>query len=83
MKEVKLEWDEPGTKFPEALAYIWNSGLSGERHLDLKSVLTKIARFELLPSEPPENKFRGDAHKREDRERKAWQQTLLHTLRLL
>ena len=81
--QVTLEWDEPETKFPEELAYIWKGVLSGERHLDLKSVLTKIPRFEGLPSKPPENNFRGDAHKREDRERKAWQQTLLHTLRLL
>ena len=46
-------------------------------------MLTKIPRFEVLPSKPPENNFRADSHKREDRERKAWQQTLLHTLRLL
>ena len=78
---MTLEWSEPETKFPEELAYIWKGVLSCERHLDLKSVPTKIRRFEGLPSKPPENNFRGDAHKRKDLERMAWQQPLLHTLR--
>ena len=47
--QVTLEWDEPETKFPEQLAYIWKGVLSGERHLDLKSVPKKIPRFEGLP----------------------------------
>jgi len=81
--QVTIDWDEPETKFPDELAYIWKGVLAGERHLDLKSVLAKVPRFEGLPSRPPENNFRGDAHKRDDRERKAWQQTLLHALRLL
>ena len=45
-KEVTLECDEPGTKFPEELAYIWKVVLYGERHLDLKCVLKKFPRFE-------------------------------------
>ena len=80
---VVLDWDEAETKCPEELAFIWKGVLAGERKLDLKTILAKIPRFEGLPSRPPENNFRGDAQKRDDRERKAWQQTLLHILRLL
>ena len=34
--QVTLEWDEPETKVPEELAYIWKGVLSGESHLDLR-----------------------------------------------
>ena len=70
---VVLDWDEQLAKCPDELAYIWKGVLAGDRRLDLKAILSKVPRFEGLPFKPPENNFRGDALKKEDRERKAWQ----------
>ena len=78
-----LDWDEPGVPCPVELAYIWNGVQSGARRLDLKQVLDSIPRFTGLPSKPPENNFRGESNRRDDKERKAWQQSLLHALQLL
>ena len=68
---VALDWDDPGIPCPVELAYIWNGVQSGERRLDLKQVMGSILRFTGLPSKPPENNFRGDSHRREDKEHKA------------
>ena len=80
---VVLDWDESETKCPEELAYIWKGVLAGERRLDLKTILAKIPRFDGLPSRPPDNNFRGDVQRKDDRECKAWPHTLLHILRML
>ena len=79
---VALDWDEPGIPCLAELAYIWNGFQSGERQLDLKQVLGSTPRFTGLPSKPHEDNFRGDSHRRDDKERKAWQQSLLHALQL-
>ena len=82
-EEPVLSWDEPQADLPGPLQFLWTKTVSGERKLDLKSVLTTVPRFGQLPAAPPNNNHRGDGLLKKDKQEKAYQQTLLHSLRLL
>ena len=68
---------------PAELAFLWNGAASGERKLNLASILEGVPRFHQLPSKAADNNHRGDGKGNNDRLLKSYQQTLLHILRLL
>ena len=81
--EVQISWDEPQQDLPLELAYLWANTVNGERRLDLKSVLNQVPRFKQLPRQAPLNNHRFDGNAKHDKKEKAWQQTVLHSVRLL
>ena len=80
---VQLSWDEPQLLLPPELVFIWSGVQSGERKLDLKQVLGQYPRFAQFPAAAPTNNHRADGLSKTDKKEKAWQQTLLHALRML
>ena len=53
------------------------------KKIDLKALLDKVPCFDGLPRKPPVNNHRADQGRPLDKQVRAWQQTLLHMLRLL
>ena len=82
-EEVQLSWDQPKVALPVELSYIWAGTVSGERKLDLKTILGSIPRFVELPAQAPANNHRLDGHQRRDKQDREWQQKLLHAVRIL
>ena len=80
---VQLSWDEPQLLLPPELVFIWSGVQSGERKLDLKQVLGQYPRFAQFPAAAPTKNHRADGLSKTDKKEKAWQQTLLHALRML
>ena len=81
-EEIQLPWDEPQAELPVELAFLWTNKLAGERRLDMKTVLGSVPRFKGLPRQAPQNNHRYDSNSKQDKKERAWQQTLLHGLRL-
>ena len=77
-----LEWDEQTEELPKELKFIYDQVLAGKRKLELRSVLECLPKFSELPTRAPENNFRQDGQRSQDRTIKTWQQSLLHILRM-
>ena len=77
-----LEWDEQTEELPKELKFIYDQVLAGKRKLELRSVLECLPKFSELPARAPENNFRKDGQRSQDRTVKTWQQSLLHILRM-
>ena len=66
---------------PELLQ-LFTRAKSGDRRLDLKSLLEEVPIFRELPARAPENNVTAVARSPLDKVHRAWQQSLLHGLRL-
>ena len=82
-QQVTLDWDEPEEEMPVELTYIWVKTGKGEQKLDLKNILKEIPRFDGLPGSAPVNNHRLDGMNKRDKLERSWQQSLLHSLRML
>ena len=82
--EIQLPWDEDTTPLPPDLGELWRRAKQDPaKKIDLKALLDKVPCFEGLPRKPPVNNHRADQGRPLDKQMRAWQQTLLHILRLL
>ena len=82
-EELMMTWDEPRADLPPELSFLWEQTAAGQRKLDLKVVLSQVPRYRDLPQQAPINNHRADGLARRDKEARAQQQQLLHSLRLL
>ena len=82
-EEVQLSWDQPKVPLPVELSYIWSGTTSGERKLDMKTILAAVPKFLELPVAAPLNNHRLDGTGRQDKKEREYQQKLLHAVRLL
>lgn len=82
-EEVQLSWDTPKVPLPVELAFIWSGTTSGDRRLDMKTLLGVVPRFAELPASAPANNHRWDSNHKQDKKEKEWQQKILHAVRLL
>ena len=78
-----IECDAEEVNLPQELEYLLAGALSSQRHLYLKVVLDSVPRFAELPQRAPEKNYRKAGSGRSDRQLKAWQQQVLHSLRFL
>ena len=82
-EELMMTWDEPKADLPQELAFLWQETSAGNRKLDLKLILNQVPRYRDLPGAAPINNHRADGLAKRDKEARAQQQQLLHSLRLL
>ena len=80
---VSLAWDEPVKPLPQDFQLIWQGVRCGERRLDIKNLLLSIPRYAGLPEQGPLNNHRKDGRSKVDSNCRAWQQVVLHSVRLL
>ena len=78
-----LSWDEPLEPLPPDFQLIWQGVRAGTRRLDLRSLLQNVPRYTGLPEQAPLNNHRKDAKSKVDTHSRSWQQSVLHSLRLV
>ena len=81
--EFRLPWDGKRPSLPPVLGEIWQRAKEPAQKVDLPWLLEKVPYFEDLPEKPPVRSHRPGRGNPLDNQVVAWQQTLLHVLRLL
>jgi hypothetical protein len=61
MTDQGLPWDEEVHELPSALKVVWARCVSGDKRIDLKTLLDEIPVWDTLPRKPPSNNYRGHA----------------------
>ncbi len=81
-EDVVIDWDEPLESLPAELAFLFAHTAAGERKADLKTILGTVPKFRDLPTAAPVNNHRQDGARKQDTEKRAYQQALLNIMRM-
>ena len=79
----QLAWEESEEHLPSELKHLWDKVQRRDNKLNLKDLLTAVPVFQELPKVAPVNNHRQDGRSSHDKVMRAYQQSMLHLLRLL